>query len=325
MAHQRRVTCWLLLGRGGGWLAVLLLLGCSAGPVQAWNGVGHEVVGRIAWDNMTTQARRKAVDLMLTAPDNSQLRTFFSRDGNRPVAEREREFFYTATTWSDFVRPGSGKPPSLTQYHKRDWHFINFFWRQSNGTAQDDPRPTVGEILDRLQSFSADLTRSTDPAEHQDLHPSLKLAWLLHLSGDVHQPLHASARITRSEPNGDKGGNDFKLNGNNNLHSYWDNIIEDTFRRRRGESEDDYINRLAGTAVVHHPKSEFDDLMQPGEFRNWAQGSLRTAQEEVYPSTLRRNRKPSARYAEMAYQESEQAVALAGYRLAMLMNAIFDS
>jgi len=40
---------------------------------------------------------------------------------------------------------------------------------------------------------------------------SYDLTWLIHLVGDVHQPLHCVARITKGDPEGDKGGNDVKL------------------------------------------------------------------------------------------------------------------
>ncbi len=48
------------------------------------------------------------------------------------------------------------------------------------------------------------------------------LRYLLHLVGDIHQPLHGATRCTAAHPEGDRGGNDFKVKGEVNLHSYWD-------------------------------------------------------------------------------------------------------
>jgi S1/P1 Nuclease len=46
--------------------------------------------------------------------------------------------------------------------------------------------------------------------------------------GDVHQPLHATARFTSSQPNGDAGGNLVQIDCGGcpeiNLHAFWDEV-----------------------------------------------------------------------------------------------------
>jgi S1/P1 Nuclease len=37
---------------------------------------------------------------------------------------------------------------------------------------------------------------------------AIALAWLFHLVGDVHQPLHTAQLFTAEYPNGDRGGNE---------------------------------------------------------------------------------------------------------------------
>ena len=57
---------------------------------------------------------------------------------------------------------------------------------------------------------------------------SLALRLLIHYVGDIHQPLHNSARYTSEYPEGDKGGNDLLLKSHytaKNLHSVWDTMI----------------------------------------------------------------------------------------------------
>lgn len=51
--------------------------------------------------------------------------------------------------------------------------------------------------------------------------------YVVHLAGDIHQPLHSVALYNLTYPKGDLGGNLLKVklkNGtsNNNFHSYWD-------------------------------------------------------------------------------------------------------
>lgn len=50
--------------------------------------------------------------------------------------------------------------------------------------------------------------------------------YLVHVAGDIHQPLHSVSLFNETYPSGDRGGNSLKivlLNGTvNNLHSFWD-------------------------------------------------------------------------------------------------------
>lgn len=50
--------------------------------------------------------------------------------------------------------------------------------------------------------------------------------YLVHVVGDIHQPLHSVSLFNETYPSGDRGGNSLKitlLNGSaNNLHSFWD-------------------------------------------------------------------------------------------------------
>ena len=41
-----------------------------------------------------------------------------------------------------------------------------------------------------------------------DEEKAIYLTWLMHLVGDIHQPLHCTAVFREQFPNGDKGGND---------------------------------------------------------------------------------------------------------------------
>ena len=45
--------------------------------------------------------------------------------------------------------------------------------------------------------------KGTDPEQK-----AIAFAWLFHLVGDVHQPLHTAQLFTVDYPNGDRGGNE---------------------------------------------------------------------------------------------------------------------
>ena len=57
--------------------------------------------------------------------------------------------------------------------------------------------------------------------------------YLVHVAGDIHQPLHSAALFNKTYKNGDQGGNYLKiktLDGNEqNFHAFWDagaNLIQ---------------------------------------------------------------------------------------------------
>src|SRR5437763_13755343 len=64
-------------------------------------------------------------------------------------------------------------------------------------------------------------------------------AWIFHLVGDIHQPLHSSTLVSQKLfPEGDRGGNSIKLKQSYNLHALWDGFpgeaMEFRVARNRG-------------------------------------------------------------------------------------------
>lgn len=57
---------------------------------------------------------------------------------------------------------------------------------------------------------------------------STAVRFLIHYTGDIHQPLHATSRVDHKFPKGDRGGNSVSLpsvSGAKNLHSVWDSVV----------------------------------------------------------------------------------------------------
>ena len=106
-------------------------------------------------------------------------------------------------------------PPSTKwgdRYAHSNWHYVNFFWEQRFPGGPVIPRPDKpldGHLLNQLPGLAA----TVGNAQAGDSARSVALAWVLHLVGDAHQPLHNSARITPQDPQGDRGGNLFLLAG----------------------------------------------------------------------------------------------------------------
>jgi S1/P1 Nuclease len=309
-------------------LSIALVLATSLNAF-AWNGLGHRTVARIAWDNLTPTTRSKVVKILKQAAPSTGIRTLRPKTPNLSQAEKDRELFVAAATWPDLIR--GDKPPFKTNNlsEKNKWHYINKFWQESGSGPKDLPAliPPIPNVVLQLTAFNLSLASPKTVAAAK----AEQIAWVLHLVGDIHQPLHTSARVTSSEPQGDRGGNDFCLAPapatvtackNNNLHGYWDGILSLTFQLERDPADPDKIALVESKIIQAQPRSNFPDL-KAGQFDEWANEGFEVSKNEVYSSEVVRNKTPSESYRKKAYAIAETKIALAGYRLADMLNRIF--
>lgn len=284
-------------------------------PAHAWDELGHRVVARIAWEHMTPAARQNSIRLLQSAPPGSGIAELMPRTGT--MEERQREWFVHTAVWADMIRdrdhPGA-------RYAHADWHYVNFFWETGpNGAPRDRPDvPRAGQLIDQMQRISGTLGSASVP----DSAEAIDLAWLLHLGGDSHQPLHNSARISPEDPEGDRGGNSYRLAGLypfNNLHAYWDALTGFAIPwGAREQTEADYVGGIAQTIARRWPQSRMRGRILPGQIEQWSREGLRVAQTVAYRTP--RNERASSSYRRLAWAAAEPRIALAGYRLADLLN-----
>lgn len=300
--------------------AVASLLSLGARPAYAWDDFGHRLVARIAWERMTPAARARSLQILRNARADTRLRP---APGTLSPS-RQMAAFVAASTWADAVRDTAD--PRHDVYHKRDRHFTDLFWEQKTdfGPVLPSEKPEEGDLLRDLPVLRQDLVGSDAAAA------AVALAWILHLVGDIHQPLHASGRITPRDPNGDGGGNLFCLEPpiggrcrGRRLHSLWDRSMTGRITRANGESEQAYLSRVAMLLIRRNPPMNFTTELGQTEPRTWAEASVRIAQEHVYKAPLRRNHPAPAAYRLAASRTAEPRILLAGYRLAELLNEAF--
>jgi hypothetical protein len=304
-------------------IAIALLLPQTA---LAWNYTGHEVVARIAWEKIEPQTRTRVIALMMQVSPDADLASMLPNDG-RPLAIRQRDLFMLAAVWPDIVRSDEF-PERKQKYHHSIWHYTNFFWRMGNCGSVDvsELQPEKTNIVERLTFLQADVANTKLSADRR----GVDVAWILHLVGDVHQPLHTSARVTDTEPKGDQGGNLFFLTPKDTepkdakrLHGFWDDILNKSIPRLKNETDLAYADRIASMIMHRQPESTMRDRLKKGEFAEWAEEGLATAKTSAYPTWLIRFRPPSERYRKQTYRIAEPAIALAGYRLAALLDSLF--
>ena len=166
----------------------------------------------------------------------------------------------------------------------------------------------------------------------KDAEKAVAIAWMLHLAGDIHQPLHNSARVTKTEPKGDQGGNLFFLTPEGtppaqrlNLHTYWDGITNRSVPLEKGQCLEDYLAELSAKMVKKHPYEQFAGNLKLGDYRAWHNEGFALATTVVYTPELKRFEMPSEKYQKNAFATAERQIALAGYRIAETLNSIFGA
>lgn len=308
-------------------LCVFFAVVIFANSAVAWDDTGHKLTAYIAWERMTPQARERAFKILMSAPEDSDLSVYYLQD-SRSEAVKKLELFEIAATWADIVRDRNFKV-RYGKYHKGNWHYADTFWSGGAGQVKILSNPAGeegGQAINKLVEFDKVLR---NPAA-SDEEKAIALAWILHLGGDIHQPLHTSARITDLEPKGDQGGNLFQLTPNGtpreqavNLHWFWDSIVGRNIARKNDACDSDYLPAIAKQMTKKYPFSKAQNNLKLGQFGEWQQENFKIATTEVFPASLQRNVMPSNSYRKHAFEVSEERLALAGYRLGEMLNQVF--
>lgn len=252
-------------------------------PALAWGKTGHRVVAAIADAQLSGLARAHIKEILGSA-----------------------ESLDEAANWPDEMRSA---PTQFWQKTATPWHFVTL-----NGVLYDHA-PSEGDALEALQRYTATLR---DPnASLAD--KQLALRFVVHLVGDLHQPLHVGKCC-------DKGGNEVKVKwfGRDlNLHSVWDSALVD----------DEQLSFTEMTAKLQRHMSN-DDVIAWWDInpREWISESAQI-RETLYPATRPKGAKgkkgepavPELSYA-YVYKFTpvmEQRLKQAGVRLAAYLNAVY--
>ena len=178
---------------------------CAAGlaaapaPALAWGKTGHRVTAAIADAHLSGLARARIRELI----------------GVESLAE--------ASTWPDEMR---SDPQLFWQKTSSPWHYVTV------GGLTYDRAPPEGDALGALDFFR----RLVLDPKTSNAHRQLALRFIVHIIGDLHQPLH------NGRP-GDRGGNEVKVKWfgrDTNLHAVWDTALVDDI----GYSFTEYAERL---------------------------------------------------------------------------------
>jgi len=235
----------------------------------AWSKEGHRVIAEIASSLLRDETRGRIESLL----------------GGASIA--------MAANWGDFVK----SDPAYAEFY--DWHFTNFadgLTRQQFDVAA--LASNDGQCIYRVVELSKELKENPGDVE--------KLKMLIHIAGDMFQPLHLGRRA-------DLGGNKIQLrwfNRGSNLHELWDSSLI--------ESEDlSYTEYAAYINSFYKPQKE-DFSKQLVLDAAWASYQLLPA---IYASADTANK--SYEYIYRFEPVWERQLAAGGVFLAAALNYIY--
>lgn len=243
-------------------------------PFQSfgWSQKGHDVVAHIAERHLTPKTSA-AVDSLF----------------------RGQSMVY----WANWLDNASHTP----EYdYSRTWHYKNIDPQETYEGAFKNPK---GDILTALLSKAAQLADSTTSFTDA----ALALKMIVHLMGDLHQPMHMGRYS-------DRGGNKHQVSffdRETNLHSIWDSSLVETGHKWSYTEWADQIDRAS---------ESLQEVLVQGNFSDWGRETYEIA-KEVYADTPV-GTAVSYDYIAKWTPVIEQQLLKGGLRLASILNGIFD-
>ena len=238
-------------------------------PAFAWGRTGHRVIAAVADRHLSGLARAHVREIL----------------GVESLDE--------AAYWPDEMK---SDPSPFWRKTASPWHYVTV-----GGFTYDQP-PPEGDAQSALRKFRAMLLDpATSRADRQ-----LALRFIVHLVGDLHQPLHVGRP-------GDRGGNEVKVSWfgrETNLHAVWDSALVDDEQLSFSE----WAERLGR----HTSSSQVIDWWVVNPIV-WITESAQV-RETIYPE------KPELTY-DYAFRHKptvKRRLAQGGVRLAAYLNDLFD-
>lgn len=242
---------------------------------MAWGLLGHRIVGQIA-DSYLTKHTKKAIAAIL---------------GDESVA--------MASNWPDFIK----SDPSYN--YLSSWHYIDF---KPNSSADSIKAYLLNDSATDAYTklnFVIDQLKNKDLAQDKKV---LYLRLLIHIVGDIHQPLHVG-RVD------DQGGNKIKVTWfgtSYNLHTIWDTQLIN-FQQ---------LSYTEYAAAINHTTKESRKQLQLMPIADWMVESNQLA-EKIYGDIKEPDQKLDYQYNFKYLEILNQQLLKGGVRLAGILNDIF--
>lgn len=252
-------------------LSAMLLAGVSS--AFGWGQKGHDTTAFIAENHLTPTAKQAIEELL---------------DGKSIV-------YYA--NWLD----NASNTPAYA--YSKTWHYKNV---DDGITFEEAPLLESGDIVRAIRS-QVDILNNPEASRDEK---QLALKMVIHLLGDVHQPMHLGHAS-------DLGGNRWHVKyfgRDSNLHSVWDSSLPESAHKWGYTEWQQQIDRISPEQTIV--------IVEGGTPESWAKETYEICRN-VYASTPQ-DKNLSYDYIADWTPVIESQFLKGGLRLADVLNAIFD-
>lgn len=277
------------------WKLFLISFIFLSSPTFAWWDVGHKLVAKIAYSQLKPEVKTEVDKLVLVLAKDYPEITDFS----------------DIAPWPDELR--KQKIEAYTHWHYIDTPFSLDGTPITTAPDTDNADWAITQIEPVVKNANA------NPSERARF-----LAFLVHIVGDLHQPMHNVSLVSKNHPHGDDGGTLYTIldpkdaSKTISIHSLWDSNNGEL----AGETHPD-IAKIYNTIISQYPESYFGNKVHDLSPQHWTEEGVLLSKDVVY--TTNENETPNAAYMSLMNKTVYQQIALAGYRLANLLNTLFAS
>ncbi|QMU27218.1 S1/P1 nuclease [Adhaeribacter radiodurans] len=250
-------------------ISLILLFPFLISQTFAYGQTGHRVVGLVAEKHLSKKARKKVLQIL----------------GNNSLSE--------VANFMDDVK----SDPAYN--HTHDWHWVTI----PDGMKYEQTQKNLnGDLILKLEELIQTLkAHNLTAVQEQE-----NLKFLIHMVGDLHQPLHVGGQD-------DMGGNNVKVQWfgkASNLHRVWDSEIID--------GKDLSYTELA--SFLDEPNKAEIKNWQSTSIRDWAYGMMQF-RPQIY--AVAADGKLGYRYSYDNFGTIQKLLMQGGIRLAGLLNQIY--
>ena len=279
-------------------LSILFVLVFSCNLLLAWGANGHRIIAAICEQHLSESARVEIQKIL------------------------GKDYLEELSTWPDYVRSEKGWD------FAQSWHYTTIHPDQTVGDVRAfyGKDSTINDAIEAIELMKDILADNQDAIDYLEFHmqknkanplgnstKATALAWLIHLIGDIHQPLHVGK-------NRDLGGNKISVlffSEKSNIHAVWDTKIIEHERLSYSEFAR-FIDKLNAEEIAEYQSDSIDD---------WVNESI-VLREEIYNTlydfTDRETGLPSFswRYQHDNIIHVKQRLVMSGVRLAGVLNEL---
>ena len=296
-----------LAARAGVFLGAVLLPAAAFG----WSEETHQTTGAIAEADLARRDPEALAALVALARSHPDYALFDRAAAKLDEPTRQRALFEWLARWPDDIRTGPEDHPKW-HYLLRVVHGRTWLWPLRNGEAN----------AGFAYNFAVLSNRCAKPADR-----AKAIGWLIHIVGDVQQPLHGGHQMTAAFAQTDRAGELAFVRRTaggepTNLHQYWDKIIE-RGGARLPAGQSDWATaivsawpreRISGLDRKSYPQARFDSwLVETGELARLVAYQGTFLQGSTDPRTA-----PTVTPLEnaVALSLAKRRIATSGYRIA---------